>query len=80
MEAMFLRNVGWLLKCSYVTRSLQLTVAICYYQGTIRPNCNGCFNTVTCRLVAGQRLGKHIPAATNMQAKVGQLPLLCNAL
>jgi hypothetical protein len=32
------------------------------------------------RPVIGQRLGKHIPAATNMHATIGQLPLLCNAL
>jgi hypothetical protein len=36
--------------------------------------------SVTCRPVAGQRLGKHIPATTNTQATTGQLPLLCNAL
>jgi hypothetical protein len=34
--------------------------------------------TVTCRRVAGQRLGKHIPATKNTQAKIGYLPLLCN--
>jgi hypothetical protein len=28
--------------------------------------------------VARQRLGKHIPAATNKQATIEQLPLLCN--
>jgi hypothetical protein len=27
--------------------------------------------SVICRPVAGQRLGKHIPAATNTQAKIG---------
>jgi hypothetical protein len=28
--------------------------------------------------IAGQRLGKYIPAATNTQATIEYLPLLCN--
>jgi hypothetical protein len=28
--------------------------------------------------ISRQRLGKHIPAATNTQAKIGLLPLLCS--
>jgi hypothetical protein len=47
-------------------------------------------HTVTRRLKAGivgpeqtsiarQRLGKHIPAATNTQATIEELPFLCNS-
>jgi hypothetical protein len=32
---------------------------------------------VTCRRVAGQRLGKHIPSTPNTQARIRQLPFLC---
>jgi hypothetical protein len=33
---------------------------------------------VTCRPIARERLGKHIPTATNTQATIGQLLLLWN--
>jgi hypothetical protein len=33
---------------------------------------------MTCETIARERLGKHIPAATNTQAIIGYLPLLCN--
>jgi hypothetical protein len=35
---------------------------------------------VTCRPIAGQQLSIHIPAATNTEATILELPLLCNAL
>jgi hypothetical protein len=36
------------------------------------------FSIVTCIPIARQRLGKHISAATNTQATIEYLPLLCS--
>jgi hypothetical protein len=51
-------------------KSLKIWSRVIQLISTLGVKCIQFINIVTCRPIARERLGKHIPAATNTQAKI----------